>query len=70
MSHYYKALIDCYDPSTGHNLVKHELLTKRERYFYFAGLTDSNFKEVTISRSRTFNSFGCRFIIDDPERMK
>ena len=70
MSHYYKALCDVYNPSTGMQLVKHELITKRERNLYFKGLSDVNFKEVTISRSRTFNSFGCRFIIDDPERNK
>lgn len=70
MSHYYKALVGCCDPTTGYNLVKHELFTKRERYFYFKGLTDSNFKEVTLSRSKTFTNFGCRFMIDDPERTK
>lgn len=57
---YYLALKDGYDYINKHGVVERELLTPHERHTKVRYLPDSYFKEVEISRKRTFFSFGVR----------
>lgn len=57
---YYLVLKDGYDYINKNGVVERELLTPRERNTKVRYLPDSYFKEVEISRKKTFFSFGVR----------
>ena len=57
---YYLVLKDGYDYINKYGVVERELLTPHERNTKVRYLPDSYFKEVDISRKRTFFSFGVR----------
>lgn len=52
---------DVNDYFTGYTTVKDELVTQRERDTKFRYLSDSVFKEVDVSKKKTYWFFGARF---------
>lgn len=59
---YFKVIVpDKRDYFTGYCTIKDELLTAKERNTRFPHLSDNVFKEVELSRKKTYTFFGARF---------
>ena len=58
---FYKILEEKHDYFTGNTAIKNELVTEKERNRNFRYIPDEYFKEVEVSKKKTFWNFGCRF---------
>ena len=63
MKYYRVRKSDIYDPETGYTTIKNELLTEKERFKRFRGLSPLCFEIVDIKRGNIYTCFGARFEI-------
>lgn len=59
---YYQVVKDGYDYFNGNSAVQGELFTPKERNTLVRYISDEHFKEIEISRKKTFFNFGMRLI--------